>query len=532
MDKRDGPMELAGATASPAALADGDELTRSLKALRVSEARYRRLFEAAQDGILLLNADTAQIEDVNPYLIKLLGYSHEQLLGKKLWEIGCFQDTAISKEAFAELQERHYIRYENMPLRTEDGKVIAVEFVSSVYDCEGIPVIQCNIRDNTKRHLAELALKAAARALQLLSESNSALLGSKTEDLMLAEFCRIAVETGGYRLASVGVAEDGPDKRVRLIAHFGYGDGFVASAQLDWGESKPGSGPTGRALRTGEAQVSEDIAADDSTLLWRDEALKRGLRSVIALPFPLPDGTRACLTLYGAMPDQWSSPERKLLKEIASDLAFGINALRTEVARVKYQLAVREGLERTIQVIAGTIDQRDSYTAGHQRRVAGICVQIATELGLDDERIHGLRLAALIHDLGKISVPAEILAKPRGLTPVEFLLIKQHAQNGFDIVKDVVFPWPIAQMILQHHERLDGSGYPLGLKGDAILLEARILAVADVVEAMSSHRPYRAALGVDAALKEIAAQSGVQLDSQVVDACVRVFRERGFALES
>jgi len=522
-----GPDPRAG---DPASGADADS-ARNLKALRVSEARYRRLFEAAQDGILLLNAQTAQIEDVNPFLVRLLGYSHEEFLGKKLWEIGCFKDTAISKEAFVELQERHYIRYENMPLRTKDGRVVSVEFVSNLYDCEGVSVIQCNIRDNTKRHLAELALQASARALQLLSESNRALLGSATEERLLAEFCRIAVETGGYKLACVGVGDDGPDRRVRMLAHFGGEDGFVVWAHTDWGDSKPGNGPTGRALRTAEVQFSEDIAADESMALWRDEALARGFRSVIALPFTLPDGIRACLTLYGSAPDTWSSPERKLLQEIASDLAFGIAALRSEIARIRYQGSLRRSLEQTIQVIADTIDERDSYTAGHQRRVAGICVRLGAELGLDSERIHGLRLAAMIHDLGKISVPAEILAKPRALSRVEFELIKQHPRIGFDIVKDVIFPWPIAQMILQHHERLDGSGYPLGLKADAILLESRILAVADTVEAMSSHRPYRAALGTEVALKEISAHRGITLDAQVVDACLRVFREQGYEIE-
>jgi len=531
MENTAGPLAMAGVAGHPAPAGAGDDVSPTLKALRRSEARYRRLFEAAQDGILLLNAQTAQIEDVNPFLVKLLGYSHEEFLGKKLWEIGCFKDTAISKEAFAELQERHYIRYENMPLRTEDGRVISVEFVSNLYDCEGVSVIQCNIRDNTKRHLAELSLQASARALQLLSESNQALLGSATEDLLLAEFCRIAVETGGYRLACVGVGDSGPDKCVRMIAHYGREDGFVAFAHTDWGNTKPGNGPTGRALRTAEVQFSEDIAADGSMALWRTEALARGFRSAIALPFALPDGKAACLTLYGAAPDTWSSPERKLLQEIASDLAFGIAALRTEVSRAEYQRSLRQSLEQIIEVIAATVEERDSYTAGHQRRVAGLCVRLGTELGLDTERIHGLRLAAMIHDLGKISIPSEILVKPRALSPVEFELIKQHPQTGFDIVKGVTFPWPIAQVILQHHERLDGSGYPQGLKADAILLESRILAVADIVEAMSSHRPYRAARGVEAALREITAQRGITLDAQVVDACERIFRERGYAIE-
>ena len=176
------------------------------RAIRVSETRYRRLFETAQDGILLLNAETAQIEDVNPFLIDMLGYSHAEFLGKKIWEIGAFKDTALSKDAFIELQTKRFIRYDDLPLVAKNGTRFSVEFVSNAYDCEGIQVIQCNIRDNTKRHIAEIALRATTRALKMLSESNVALLRAETEHILLAEFCRIAVETGGYRMAWHGLA--------------------------------------------------------------------------------------------------------------------------------------------------------------------------------------------------------------------------------------------------------------------------------------------------------------------------------------
>ena len=175
---------------------------------------------------------------------------------------------------------------------------------------------------------------------------------------------------------------------------------------------------------------------------------------------------------------------------------------------------------------------RDPYTAGHQRRVAELAVAIAGDLGLPKEQIHGIHLAAGIHDLGKIRVPAEILSKPGKLTDIEYHLIKAHAQAGYDIVKDIEFPWPIAAMVWQHHERLDGSGYPQGLKGDQILLGSRIMAVADVLEAMASHRPYRAALGPDVALKEIERGRGAAYDPTVVDACVKLFREGRFAFQT
>jgi HD-GYP domain-containing protein (c-di-GMP phosphodiesterase class II) len=177
------------------------------------------------------------------------------------------------------------------------------------------------------------------------------------------------------------------------------------------------------------------------------------------------------------------------------------------------------------------VETRDPYTAGHQRRVADLARSIATEMNLSVDQINGIRMAATIHDLGKISVPAEILSKPTKLTALEFSLIKTHPQSGYDILKDIDFPWPVARIVLEHHERMNGSGYPNGLTGDNLLMESRILSVADVVESMGSHRPYRPSLGIEAALEEIEKNRGTLYDNTVADACLRLFREKGYQLE-
>jgi PAS domain S-box-containing protein/putative nucleotidyltransferase with HDIG domain len=187
--------------------------------------------------------------------------------------------------------------------------------------------------------------------------------------------------------------------------------------------------------------------------------------------------------------------------------------------------------EGTVHALASAVEMRDPYTAGHQRRVANLACAIAKEMGLSEEQISGLRMAGLIHDIGKISVPVQILSKRGGLNDLEFDMIKTHPQVGHDILKTIEFPWPVAQIVLQHHERMDGSGYPAGLSGEGILMEARILSVADVVEAMASHRPYRSALGVDKALEEISQNRGVLYDPEVVDACLKLFTEKGFTFE-
>lgn len=214
--------------------------------------------------------------------------------------------------------------------------------------------------------------------------------------------------------------------------------------------------------------------------------------------------------------------EEKQLEEM-------VTAKKMALAALKASNELEQSLEESIKAIANTVESRDEYTAGHMKRVGQLAPAIARELGLSEDRIHGIELASNIHDVGKIGIPVEILTKPGILSKVEYMLIQTHVEAGYDIIKNIKFPWPIALMVYQHHERMDGSGYPQGLKGDEILLESRIIAVADVIEAMSTHRPYRFVLGIDAALDEIKQGRGTRFDADAVDACVKLFAEKRFA---
>lgn len=187
-------------------------------------------------------------------------------------------------------------------------------------------------------------------------------------------------------------------------------------------------------------------------------------------------------------------------------------------------------LNGTVEAIAALYEKRDPYTAGHQRRVAQLACAIARKMGLPDEQIYGIRIIGVVHDIGKIAVPGDILSKPGRLSTEELSIIKTHPQVAYDVLKNLEFPWPVAETILQHHERLDGSGYPNGISGEAIILEARILCVADVVESMVSHRPYRPALGMERALREIVRNKGVLYDPTVADACSKLSSNGGFEL--
>ena len=203
---------------------------------------------------------------------------------------------------------------------------------------------------------------------------------------------------------------------------------------------------------------------------------------------------------------------------------------RTEKQIQRHLAQIEIAFMSTVQVITKLGEMRDPYTAGHQRRVAEIALAIGTEFGFDARRLEGLRVASYLHDVGKITIPSEILSKPGALSRAELQLVQGHAQASYEVLKNIEFPWPVADIVLQHHERMDGSGYPQGLKGDAILIEARIIAVADVVEAMSLHRPYRTGLGIEAALAEIQRGRGSAYDPAVVDACIKLFRENRYQL--
>jgi len=294
-----------------------------------------------------------------------------------------------------------------------------------------------------------------------------------------------------------------------------------------------GHGTQSRVIRTGEPLYLPDFreamrqTATEYTL-EEDGSVVEGppppgeeeisTQSALLVPLKVAGKTIGVLQLQSSQRNAYTEEARSLLLGLANVAAVAIQNARLYGK-------VEKALETTIQTLGLTTETRDPYTAGHQRRVADLACAIAEELHVEEQSVRGIRAAGLIHDIGKLSIPAEILSKPSALTPLEFGLVKAHAQTGYDILKGIVFPWPVAEMVLQHHERLDGSGYPQGLKGDKIVLGARILAVADVVEAMASHRPYRAALGIDAALREIKDHKGKLYDSDVVEASIQLFAD-------
>ncbi len=516
-------------------LTDITERKRAEEALRASEEKYRTLFEESFDGLFITSVE-GKILDMNKKGVAMFGYDTKEEVQRLDLERDVYAHPLDRQRILAMVNARGSAEYEVVVKKKSGEQMTTYCALTAVRDQSGtISTFRGIIRDIAERKRGELALARADRALRTLSACNEALVRTTTEPELLDAICRLVVETGGYRMAWVGFPEQDAASTVRAVAHHGHDDGFLAAARISWADTERGRGPTGSATRTGSVQVDQNFQTNPALAPWREAALARGYQSGIALPLKSTAGTLGTLTIYATEPDAFNEAEVALLLELAEDLAFGIQTLRTRLERdriahehLHHAEILRHSLQDSIKAIADTVEMRDPYTAGHQRRVGQLAIAIAKEMDLPGQEIQGIGLAASIHDLGKISVPAEILSKPGKLSALEFMLLKNHAQAGFDILKDIQFPWPIATMVLQHHERQDGSGYPQGLQGQQILLQSRILAVADVVEAMASHRPYREALGVASALQEIERGRGTAFDAAVADACLRLFAQKRF----
>lgn len=368
-------------------------------------------------------------------------------------------------------------------------------------------------------------------ALSALSEAAAAFARADSVDILVKEVCEAIARQGPYVLAWVGKADDDADKTVKVLGGGGSAIGYIQNIRVSWSEnSVTGAGPAGVAIRTGRTSVVVDSELDPGFMAWRKQAQQFGIRSAIGCP--IPDGDShpfGVLLVYSKAPNTFGIAEVRLFEGLAMQVGFGLRSIERqhkldiqihEKELVQERLAI--SLRATIEAMSRTMEWRDPYTAGHQKRVAMISMAIAKKLGWEIDRVQSLYMAAMVHDIGKVAVPSEILTKPSHLTDLEMQLVREHVENGYQILKDIPFPWPLADIVRQHHERLDGSGYPHQLKGDQICPEARILAVADTIEAMATHRPYRPALGLQAALDEVRAEAGIGLDADVVNAALEL----------
>lgn len=488
----------------------------------------------APAGVVILDCQTGAVIEVNPAAERLTGYARSELLGERL--------ERLHRESERERVGTELLRQTDAPqfhfgfhLLRKCGQPLAVtvqSWRSSAPD--GRPVTVCTYFDITcmveNHHLLSTqnwALSAYAGAALALGQATSA-------ESLLTSICAAVTSQSVYALAWIGIAECDEGKNIRIAAAAGSGLAYMDGLRVSWSEELPeGRGPTGACVRTGEVMVMGDAETSEIFAPWREKARKAGIRSSVAIPFAIDAERRGALTVYSIHPHAFEPVAIEVFGHLAGQIGHGIHALeqqkllKAEQARLeKIQRQLSDALSAMVSPIITAMEMRDPYTSGHQGRVAEIAMAIGREMGWDEERLQGLRVAALVHDIGKISTPTEILTKPGRLTPAERLIIEVHPKTGYAILEGIPFAWPIAEIVRQHHEKLDGSGYPFGLRGEQILPEARVLAVADIVEAMVSDRPYRRAIDLRSVLEDLEKQAGKLLDAEAVRACVKLYRDK------
>jgi PAS domain S-box-containing protein len=491
-------------------------------------AKLMAVWEHVPEGLALVDLSNGSIVEINPFAEEMLGLHQEEIAGRHYSSLFPEERRARVGAAFA--------RIARAPARNVESvffEDLAVEISTSgpfrVGDQE---MTLATFRDITRRKYLEHSTARFTETMAAMVRANAAIVRAEPGDDLLRMVCE-AIIGGPYVAASVGEPLQNPSRTGRFIARAGPAAAYFDEIVMGWNAGEDvGRGPFGEAVRT---QLPVAIIVDDPAFApWRERALANGILASLALPIPGEEGG-PIFSIYMNDRDGFRPDEISLFESLAADIALGLRSLRTRDLHRRAVLEeraraeeVEAALEGALAAVVATLEKRDPYTAGHEQRVADLSRLIAQELGLEEERIRGLYLAASVHDIGKISIPAEILTKPTRLNEIEYALIRQHPQTGYDIMRNIPFRWNVAEMVRQHHEYLDGTGYPRGLKDGEILLESRILTVADIVESMSAFRPYHRATTLDAVLKEITELARHKLDPQVVAACVRVIERGGF----
>ena len=449
-------------------------------ALGESEEKFRKILEDMEDVYFEVDI-TGMITFVNPSSCKKSGYTKEELLGMSFKQISVPDGIGQVMKYFGEIfQTGQTGKPFIWNLKKKNGEEGFFEVVASlIRDNQGNPRGFKGIgRDITERRKAE-------EALQRESNFSRAALDSLTALFYMYDDQGRFIRWNEYFTAVTGYSGEELARMTPL-------DVVVESERVS-------------LKKTMEKVLSTKHVSAELSILCKDGSVKPHFLTGNLIEFE----NKQCVIGMGIDITERIKTETKLQQTLES---------------------LRKAVGTTIQVLVSAVEARDPYTAGHQSRVAHLACAIASEMGLAQDKIEGIRLAGSIHDIGKLSVPAEILTRPSKLTNIEFSMIKEHAQNGYEMLKHVESSWPLAEIVYQHHERINGSGYPRNLKGDEIIIEARIMAVADVVEAMASHRPYRPSLGLDAALEEIEKNRGILYEEAIAMACLKLFREKRYVL--
>ncbi len=469
----------------------------------------------------LLFDTSLTVRDCNPAALRLFQLSREELVDHSLYDLPWLAEnhegvrlTNLERPVAVTLRTGKPVLNAVMGLRVR-GRLFRW-FATSTFPAIFDGVVEGVISS----YLDITEWEANRRNLEVALEISQIVRSADSDVDYLDKLCNVLVSSGGFAVAFItsGIGSD-----TKLVSSAGIVDELDRYFALATNEMLSGEWITGTAARSGVIQILNDLDEHSTPQLWRPAITKLQLRSGIAIPLKANDWNLV-LNIFSRHEHRFDDLTVRGLESTVREVEFAIS-------HVLINQRLHLAFEGTLHALAEMSEVRDPYTAGHQRKVGRLGGAIASWLGMDAELVRLIDRGGLVHDVGKISIPAEILTRPGRLSSIEFELMKSHPAVGGQILSHASLPWPIPEIATQHHERLDGSGYPEGLRGEEIVLPARIIAVADVVEAMAHHRPYRAALGIDQALDEITKGAGTLYDGEVVDACKAVFAN-GFSFDN
>jgi len=473
------------------------------------QERFRALVQYAPEAVGVYDMDAGAFVQINPRMEELFEGTSDELRTHRLTDFYLpEQPDGLSVErSFSEHMERamsgELVRFER-DICGLKGARRSCEVTLVRLPPTTDRMVRWTFIDTMERRRRDAELAHTLRALATLSNGTEALVDAGSESELFHSACLAIITGGTYAAAWVSIQG---------------GDGQSATIAGATGMDPRACLAISSALTSVEP-IACDLTADARIPEEQRRALARAhLRSFACVP--ILDGASPAGTLNVLAPDagEFDQQAMEILMELSNGIAYAMKSLRERVAKESALRRLQKSLEGAIAAVAATVELRDPYTAGHQRRVSQLAEAIGREMGLAEPQLQGIRLASVVHDVGKIKIPLQFLTMPRRLTRWEFDIVKTHSVAGYEILKDIDFPWPIARIVLEHHEHLDGSGYPRGLCGDEILLESKIVIVADVVDAITSARPYRPALGLDVAMDAIRGAKGTKYDPAAVEAC-------------
>jgi putative nucleotidyltransferase with HDIG domain len=515
-------------------MASKNKKSTSIKKLQRCCEEWRDIFDAIRDPVFS-HDDKFRIIRANQAYAELAGMPIKKIIGMLYWKV--FPIRVGPLPECQEVQDSDFVIHDNPPNIIANNRI----FRSRTFD------VQRKGEDNrhfvhileeiTEKGIVEQEKRKVDRAFQAISNAISRIIYADKETALFKDICRILVDIGEYQLAWIGVLED-DTKRIRIAAKYGRTGSYLKGKSFHISDADSGN-PCGKSIKTAQPVLAQHLVNNQETH-WARCAVNEGFDSLMSLPMTDSQGNVfAVINLLSSYSDQFGKEEQSLLNNLTKALSYGIMTLRVRKdwlrlheESLSYLENTQRMFDQTIKTVARMVEVRDPYTADHEERVAQLAVAIGQEMGESQEHLKWIHTGGLLHDIGKIQIPAEILSKPGKISSNEFNLIKEHPSIGYNLVEGIEFSSSITDIIAQHHERLDGSGYPHGLKGDQINPLAQILTVADVVEAISTHRPYRASLGIDFALDQIKKNRGVWYAPKAVDSCVKIFKKGRFEFKS